>query len=281
MSEFVILATGNFFTRFLFGVVFFLLGLTLVSRLDASPKPMGRFVFGVIYVFAATMGNAGTYVWSMVSASSIDTATWVYLGWVFCFLALMAFGSRRRSLDAYGDTGQAFYACIPIMNLILLFKSPANDRTTQRSALALTGRTAVFMIVLILAFFPAAIMMGIGKERSAPPNLMSVSPDRAARIQALITNAQTPLVIDQNTMLTGATSNGMNVILQYDVFGASFEQMTGQLFATIMAPILQESACSDQNFRYIIHNGGSIIFNYRMLRTDGINDASVTINSCQ
>ncbi|MFN4102441.1 MAG: hypothetical protein ACK4GT_21995, partial [Pararhodobacter sp.] len=75
MSEFVILVTGNFLTRFLFGVALFLLGLVLVSRLDASPRPMGRFLFGVIYVFAAAMGNAGTYVWSMVSAICLVTAT--------------------------------------------------------------------------------------------------------------------------------------------------------------------------------------------------------------
>lgn len=182
MSEFVILTIGDFWTGFLFNVALFLLGWALVSRLDASPRPMGRFVFGVIYVFAIMMVNAGYFFWLMVSASSIDTATWVYLGWMFYFLALMAFASRRRSLDAYGDTGRAFYACIPIMNLLLIFKSPANNRTSQRSALALTGRIVVFAVVLVLVNFPAGIILGIGKAITISPNLMSVSPDRAARI---------------------------------------------------------------------------------------------------
>jgi hypothetical protein len=124
------------------------------------------------------------------------------------------------------------------------------------------------------------MMVGIGKERPVLPNLMSVSPDRAARLQALITNTQAPMVLDQNTMLTGATSNGMNVVLQYDVFGDSFEEMTEQIFTAIMTPMLQESACSDPNFRYIIHNGGSIVFSYRMIRTANIDEASVTIGSC-
>lgn len=71
-------------------------------------------------------------------------------------MALLAYGARRRAVDAYGDTGNAFMAVIPIVCLILIFKKPEDHgRIDQRTKTALAGRIVTFTAAAVARVFGA------------------------------------------------------------------------------------------------------------------------------
>ena len=280
MTELMIMLTGSLLMRILFSAGLFLAGLALLARLDPSPKPMGRFMFGVIYLFSVGMAGAGTQLWLLIAAENPDVASWAFLLWTFAFLTLLAFGSRRRSLDGYGHTERAILAFIPLLNIILLFKSPVGERASGRTALAWGGRVVAFVAVAILAILPTSFLSVIGDTVSLPPALTRLSPDRAARVMALINEANAPIMVDSITMLTGASSAGRHVTLNYNVIGETAGAMTAQEFSAAMSDFLQSAACLDANTRYIIRNSGSITYAYRILGKTDAEDASFTVSVC-
>ena len=100
MTEAILFLTSNIVYRFALAIALFFFGLAISRKFDTIPIPMGRFFFGIVYVFVISMLNAGASLWSMISASNIDTASLVYLLLMVLLLVLNAFAARRRSIDA-------------------------------------------------------------------------------------------------------------------------------------------------------------------------------------
>lgn len=124
MAEFVILETNNFFTRFLIVAGIFVVALLVIEAVSGCPTPLNRFGFGIIYLLSAVALTVLPSIFLSVAAEDVDTAAIVWLVVTAIFMALLAYGARRRAVDAYGDTGNAFMAVIPIICLILIFKKP-------------------------------------------------------------------------------------------------------------------------------------------------------------
>ena len=170
-------------------------------------------------------------------------------------------------MDAYGSSGNAFMAAIPIISLILIFKRPIEKaRIEARSKMALLGRIVAFsacgVAVLFLASFFKVVLDGM--NRDAAVNVRDMPIERAARIQAALLEANVPQLVDAETMLTEAKSSGRELILEYTLTGNS-AAMNGSAFELIMGPIVSGNVCSDPLFRDLMNRGARIVFEYRAL----------------
>lgn len=280
MTELILGMTSNFFVRFIFVLFLFVIGLAVSSTIDREPKAMGRLFYGLIVVFTAAIWNGAPGLWAAISATNVDTASWVYLAVMATAGLLLAFASRRRSVDAYGNAGNAYMAAIPLVNLVLIFKAPDNKRTAARPIWVSLIRTVVFIALAVVAMLPGVFLKVIGKEGNIQPNIADLAPARAVKITAMINDAAAPAVIDKNTMLTGARSEGMTLVLQYQVFGDVFDNASPEIFQFAMTGTLTNAACADRNFRHLIAVGGAVRFQYDILKTGGMEKAAVTVSSC-
>lgn len=192
----------------------------------------------------------------------------------------LAFASRRRSVDVYGNAGNAYIAAIPLVNLVLIFKGPENKRTAARPIWVSLIRTVVFMALAVVAMLPGVFLQVIGREGNIQPNIADLTPSRAVKITAMINDAAAPAVIDKNTMLMGAKSEGMTLVLQYQVFGDVFDNASPEIFQFAMTSTLTNAACADPNFRHLIKVGGAVRYQYDILTKGGMEKASVTVSSC-
>ncbi|WP_439109881.1 hypothetical protein [Lentibacter sp.] len=267
MAEFVILGTSDFFTSFLIAAGLFVVALLLIESVSGRPKPLNRFGFGVVYLLSTLALNVVPSLFVSVAAEDADTAAIVFLAVTAIFMALLAYAARRRAFDAYGDTGNAFMAAIPIVCLVLIFKKP-EDRTRihQRTKVALTGRVlaftvAAFALVVVGSFFRIVLD---STNRNAFVNVANLPIGRAVRIQAAILNANAPQPVGSETTLMTATANGNTLLLNYYLTGSSADLST-EVFEPLMSPIMQRNVCSDPLFRDLADRGAKIVFEYTAL----------------
>ena len=280
MTELIFGMTSNYFVRFILGLFLFVIGLAVSSAIDREPKAMGRFVYGLIVVFIAAIWNGAPGLWAAVSATNVDTASWMYLAVMAAAGLLLAFASRRRSVDVYGNTGNAYMAAIPLVNLVLIFKAPESKRTATRPIWVSLIRTGVFIALAVIAMLPGVFLQVIGKEGNIQPNIADLAPSRAVKITAMINDAAAPAAIDKNTMLTGAKSEGMTLVLQYQLFGDVLENTSPETFQLVMTGTLTNAACNDPTLSHLIEVGGAVRFQYDILKTGGMEKAAVTVSSC-
>lgn len=280
MTELILGATSNYIVRFIFVLSLFVIGLAISSMIDREPKAMGRFVYGLIVIFTTAIWNGAPGLWAAVAATNVDTASWVYLAVMAAVGLFLAFASRRRSVDIYENAGNAYMAAIPLVNLVLIFKGPKNKRTVTRPIWASLIRTVVFIALAVVAMLPGVFIQVIGKEGTIQPNIADLAPARAVKIIAMINDAAAPAVIDENTMLMGAKSEGMTLVLQYQVFGDVVDNTSPEIFRFAMTGTLTNAACADPSLRHLIEVGGAVRFNYDILTKIGTQKAAVTVSSC-
>lgn len=267
MAEFVILGTNNFFTRFLIVAGIFVVALLVIEAVSGRPKPLNRFGFGIIYLLSAVALTVLPSVFLSVAEEDVDTAAIVWLAVTAMFMALLAYGARRRAVDAYGDTGNAFMAAIPIVCLILIFKKPEDrGRIDQRTKTALAGRVVAFTAAAVALVFVGSFVKVVfdNTNRNAVVNVANLPIGRAVRIQAALLDANAPQPVDAETMLMAAAANGNTLLLEYYLTGNSAE-LTTEVFEPLMSPIVQRNVCSDPLFRDLVDRGASIVFEYTAL----------------
>jgi len=280
MTELMLGMTSNFFVRFIFVLFLFVIGLAVSSAIDREPKAMGRFVYGLIVVFTAAIWNGAPGLWAAVSATNVDTASWVYLAVMAAAGLFLAFASRRRSVDVYGNAGNAYMAAIPLVNLVLIFKGSENKRTAARPIWVSLFRTVAFISLAVVAMLPGVVLQIMGKEGNIQPNIADLAPARAVKITAMINDAAAPAVIDKNTVLMGAKSEDMTLVLQYQLFGDVFDNVSPETFQFAMNSTLTNAACTDPIYRHLIKVGGAVRFQYDILKKGGMEKAAVTVSSC-
>lgn len=264
MAEFVILGTSNFFTSLLFHAGIFVVALLVIEAVSKRPKPMNRFGFGVIYFLSSVTSTILPSVFLAVAVEDVDTAAIVWLAVTTFLMVFLAYGARRRAVDAYGETHNAFMAAIPIVSLILVFKSPEDrGRIEQRMKTALAVRVVAFTIVAVAIAFVGSFVKAVldGVNRNAVVNLADLPIGRAVRIQAAILDANAPQLVDGETMLTMVAANGSTLLMEYYLTGNAAE-LTTEVFETFMSPIVQQNVCSDPLFRDLVGRGATIVFEY-------------------
>lgn len=280
MTEIILGLTSSYFVRFIFVLVLFVLALAVTSLIDRAPKPMGRLVYGLIVLFTAAIWNGAPGLWAAVSTVNVDTASSAYLVVMTAAALLLAFAARRRSFDAYGNTVNAYMAAIPLVNLVLVFKGPENKRTATRPIWISLIRTVLFAVLAVVAVLPGTFLHIMGREGNIQPNLTDLTPARAVKITAMISDSVAPIAIDENTLLVGAKSEGMTLVLQYRVFGDVFDNTSPEIFQLAMTGALTNATCTDPNFKHLIEVGGAVSYQYDILKVGGIEKASVTVSSC-
>lgn len=267
MAEFVIIGTNNFLTRYLIVAGLFFLALLVLSASSREVSPLGRFSYGIAYLAVAAAQFVLPSAFLSMAENDVDFAAGTWLALTAVLMAILAHFSRRRSMDAYGSSGNAFMAAIPIISLILIFKRPIEKaRIEARSKMALLGRIVAFsafgVAVLFLASFFKVVLDGM--NRNAVVNVRDMPIERAVRIQAALLEANVPQLVDAETMLTGAKSSGRELTLEYMLTGNS-AAMNGSVFELIMGPIVSGNVCSDPLFRDLVNRGARIVFEYRAL----------------
>ena len=241
--------------------------LLVLEALTGKPKPLNRFWFGIVYLLVAVSLQVLPSVFLAVAVEDIDMAAIVWLGVTAIFMALLAYAARRRAVDAYGDTGNAFMAAIPLICLILIFKKP-EDRTRidQRTTTALAGRIAMFTVGAVALVFSGSFVKVVfdAMNRDAVVNVAGLPIARAIRVQAALLDANTPQSVDAETTLMSASANGRELLLEYYLIGNSAE-LTTDIFEPLMSPIVQRNICSDPLYRDLVDRGASIVFEYKAL----------------
>ena len=280
MTEIMLTMTSNYFVNLILVLFLFVVGLAVSSTIDREHKAMGRFVYGLIILFTAAIWEGAPWLWTAVSATNVDTASWVYLAVIAAAALLLAFASRRRSVDVYGNAGNAFMAAIPLVNLVLIFKGPENKRTAARPIWGSVIRTVVFIALAVVAIVPGMFLKVIGEGGKFQPNIAGLAPARAVKITAMINDALAPAVLDKNTTLMGAKSEGMTLVLQYQLFGDGFENVSSETIQLAMTGTLTNVACGDPNFSYLIEVGGAVRYQYDILKSGVMEKAAVTVSSC-
>ena len=266
MAEFVILETNNFFNRLLLVAGIFVVALLVIAVVSERPKPLNRFGFGIIYLLSAMALTVLPSVFLSVAAEDVDRAAIVWLAVTAIFMALLAYGARRRAVDAYGDTGKgnAFMAVIPIVCLILICKKPEDrGRIDQRTKTALAGRIVAFTAAAVALVSVGSFVKAIfdSTNRNAVVNVANLPIGRAVRIQAALLDANAPQLIDAETTLVAAAANSNTLLLEYDLTGNS-AKFTTAVFESLMSPIVQRNVCFDPLYRDLVDRGASIVFDY-------------------
>lgn len=113
------------------------------------------------FLLSATLfllGSALLFAWLLTYAAASHGVVWLLS--LFVFGAIFAFGfasgviAHARSVSAYGDGRRAWMALVPVFNLVLIFKRPA-DWTKEKSG----ANLAITMVVLGVAL--AAVWVGL------------------------------------------------------------------------------------------------------------------------
>lgn len=265
MAEFVILAMNNFFTRFLIVAGIFVVALLVIEAVSGRPTPLNRFGFGIIYLLSAVALTVLPSVFLSVAAEDVDTAAIVWLAVTAIFMALLAYGARRRAVDAYGDTGKgnAFMTVIPIVCLILICKKPEDrGRIDQRTKTALAGRIVAFTAAAVTLVSVGSVVKAVfdSTNRNAVVNVANLPIGRAVRIQAALLDANAPQLIDAETTLMAAAANSNTLLLEYSLRNSA--KFTTEVFESLMSPIVQRNVCSDPLYRDLVDRGASIVFDY-------------------
>lgn len=265
MAEFVLMATNSFLSRFLLVGGIFILVLLVLEGFTGRPRPVGRFTFGFYYMFSAVVQYILPSVFLTVATEDVDVAAVVWLGITAILMGGLAYFSRRRSVDAYGETSNAFFAIVPLINLILLFKKPVNiERVSSRSHMALAGRILLFSLSILAAIFVGSFVKVVfdTANRNASINIADLPIRRAVRIEAELLKANMPQIVDAETMLTGASANELELVLEYYLSGGSAE-LTTEIFEALMLPMVARNVCGDPTFGDLIQRGATIKFDYR------------------
>lgn len=275
LTELVLSMTSSLIGRLVFSIVFFALGDLIISKTIKSARPMGRFAFGLIYLFCLTIISSLPALWAVIAAVDVDVATTAYLAVTVVVMIILAYSARRRSIDAYNNSKNALFSIIPLLNLLLIFKGPHNPRTTKRTWVATTGRFAVFAVLAPAVMVPGMIIQGVGEASARTPNFLNMPLQRAINLSAQITESQAPLIIDEVTILMGANVDHLDLTYEYKITG-DVESTPPEIFRNLQSEYVRTAVCGDPLFMQIVGNAGTVTFAYT-LETEVV---AISVRNC-
>lgn len=244
------------------------------------------FVFSSILFFVMT---AEQIVWLNSSAAWQDGYLWVFaaadiivavaVGYFWAGLAM------SRSRDAYGHARYAFFAFVPIANLVLMF-TPSKEQTSEPVIPLLKGTLGVFVgIVVFMASNGLAAYINMeasrmASESTSDANVEQMSIDDLLRYQGLeatlqqLADAVPQQKVDEITILQKVEADGSTLRYLYEI--SSDLQELGVL---MRSQTIQHN-CTFDAMRPILEAGGKIEHVYYRISGTEIGIITVTKEIC-
>lgn len=279
-------------TMKLISFLLLVLGGFINFKMNKFVAPVGRaayfFIFGTFIFIASLEGLLWLAAPSAIEADSLyiivtaEFAAFTLLGYVFGFAA------TGRSLDAYGTSSKWWFAFVPLVNLILLFKGPINQLKSKPRWYWVRSTALVFAA---FAFMMTGKGLSVAVENSVERNTARAAnsnPKVAEKLsQALMQNSsikdllvvmakelKTPLVVDEVTTLTKLSVSGNELIYHYALSGS-----INELPETFMKNLMK-TFCSGA-LKPIIDKGATISAVYNANNGNEIGSVSVNSSVCR
>ena len=259
--------------------------ITNKSRLELARAPYLVYLALILLFVTATQfvwlgafaAMAGGYLWGIATVSIISFAVaGVFLGRI----------AIARSRSAFGHAGMAILAFIPLLNLVLLFKSPMKEVSVDRvptSPLFTGGLGVLSGLAIVIAGTGLHAFLEFKVEQAAEhavsnPDLIAMGMEFVLRSEGLeetlrfiATDTQTPVMIDAQTVLSQIKAEGTQ-LYRYYVADAPMWIMSDDFRARITGII-----CSYKAFRLLLDAGAT--FHEIYSRPDGATIGSVVLTS--
>lgn len=238
------------------------------------------FLAAVLLQFVWTVADSaieGGYLWLLMA---IDLVSSVAFGFFLCIAAM------ARSRDAFGASGFAVLAFVPIANLVLLFKNPkvpdSLDRIPTVQAISGGAGVGVGFGLLIFALVLNSILPRLLAEHFMSPKNQQISLERMiekdgveATLREVAENAQVPHRLDKVTVLTKVTSNAGRLRRTY-VVNAKIRELSDEFREKIV-----NSICAHPPFLALMRAGATIEEEYIREDLSLIGRHHISISSCK
>jgi hypothetical protein len=261
--------------------IFIIIGGLIGGATDRSQDPLARApYFGLTGMILAAV-SAFSLIEAMVLIAAMKGGfLWVLLVLEFAVLAVAGFATGRiamaRSRDAYGHSGNAALAFIPIANLWLLFTPrPPHRPPVPGREHALAGGAGVFLgLVLSIGSQLTDRAVAASSERRVTAAAAAGELDSVFLPQLLrsVVEAETvPQQVDEITRLTALEAGETTLRYIYAVDPGG-QDLSGDLRAVVL-----RNGCTNPTLRRVIAAGATVTMTYR--RTDGTELVSVDLSS--
>ncbi len=248
-SQIDLLAIGAALAGFLAALVF-----------DRSKRDLLRseyFFAGATLLFLA---NLTQFVWLATIPAMARGILWVVivigLGCLVVFGYFLGSISRARSRNAWGHPGYAFLGIIPIANLVLLFRRPA-QKVSSSSRSSQIGTNVVLGIVLLVLSTGADRVLERLMTRAMDFDPIEASAALTARILARST--ETPQKIDDFLTLEKVEVAGKTLSYQYSV-DTDLDSLPDSFIAET-----RQDECPNPAYAPILQDGGAVEYIYHRL----------------
>jgi hypothetical protein len=269
LAVFVVQVTTSPIGPLLLAGMAFLIWLALARRLSGTPRPMGRFPFGILCVgiFGLLIGTGS--VWLSVAERNVDLASLAFLGWTMGLALLLAWAARRRAVSIWGTTDGAVLAALPPLALILMLK-PSHPRRAPRRLTRRALQIELYVVALIAAAAPGAVLT-VQMQQAWASSMLSTSTlpaERAAALHAAFATALAPLRIDLATVLEGGHSDGANLTLRFRVSGDMVQLIDLGRLNAALTDTVPKAICANANYANIVSSGGSVTYAFAIELAD-------------
>lgn len=236
--------------------------------------------FFCLFIFIALTWNM---TWIFVGIIIFSAIVFAVVGYFYGILAL------ARSRDAFGHSGYAFLALIPIANFVLLLKDSRKFFSPNRipTINLLSGKEGVvsglviaFVSIALLGFFGRqsenilANMQNNPKAQSATIEYMVRTQGLEETIKAIVRASQTPVVVDEVTTLKKVESEGSRMRRTYAVDLEDVSLSRSFWYG------IEKQICSYVPFSLLLREGAAIEDVYVELDGSLIGAHLVTQESC-
>lgn len=275
-----------------FGVVGFLLGMW---RYQHSVFPMRRVPY-VLFVGATTVALGLTTALSAFSMLAISYhLLWLITAVQFlCMLisgAMLAWAACGRALSAFGNSGKAWMALIPFVNLILFFAAPkaagqdGASAPSPASAAVLNALGTVLGILLLglanaLPDLMAPFIQARTEQDARRPEIASAVLDlqiAAGKLESVLSMAAagvSEVRVDEVTVLLGATATGNSLAYAYRL------DIGVQPLDPSVRGRLAQNSCGDVGAMKLLAAGAELAFSFAYADGHPTSEFSVTLADC-
>ena len=268
--EFVVESGESFglvaYGLFVAGAIF--AAIVVRSKVEIARAPY--FAYTTIIVFAV---SAVQIVWQLTAQAmtggylSVIVAVWfaacIVGGYFLCDFAM------ARSRDAYGHPRMGFLAFIPLANFWLLLTSSKNKNSANRAptipllsgglgvltgfvVMAATAGLNVYLGAHARPMEPAADLDPSSQQAGIEQLIRTEGLEETLRIMAAEAEAQTPVSIDDVTVLSQVEAHGSMLRRTYSV------DLAGAEITEEFQSMVRETVCDWPPFRALFQAGGAV-----------------------
>ena len=95
-----------------------------------------------------------------------------------------------------------------------------------------------------------------------------------------VTNKQSPIMIDAETKLEKASSEGKTLTFHYTLVNYTADGFNTQIFEQTMMPALLKQTCANSSLRNVVNKGGMIVFQYNGKDQNGVSSMNIKESDC-